>query len=86
MSLDAFLAKYGFSEDQRDYISNDFNRGSSHYRYNTTKQLFINKKIEMKNKSKNALKEYVDDITTRFKIVSRSTFLGWKHKYKIITK
>ena len=85
MSTREFLTKYKFKSTEIEYIIDDFERGSSHNRYNTTKQLLVNKKHIIKARSTTEARVFVDDLTTRYK-VSRSTFSGWKLSYKEITE
>lgn len=79
MILNEFLVKYDFSEEQKDFITADFNRGPKSRRKLTTKQLLVNKKFTVAKGEKTA---YSRDLYT---IVPKSTVCSWKLEYSIVT-
>ena len=69
MSTREFLTKYKFKSTEIEYIIEDFERGSSHNPYNTTKKLLVNKKHIIKAKSTKKARIFVDDLTTRGQLI-----------------
>ena len=48
LSLDGFLKKYDFNEQEQEFVKNDFNRGEKRRRRRqTTKQILTNKKFNL---------------------------------------
>ena len=79
LSLEEFLRKYDFNQNDIDYIKDDFARGPKSNRRQTTKQLLANKKHSL---CKNNRRRYMNDIIP---FVPISTFNGWKLSSKIVT-
>ena len=70
LSIAEILNKYDFTQEEQEYINNDFNRGPNSRRQQTTKQLLANKKHEL---SKHDQKTFMNDLTP---YVPPTTFYG----------
>ena len=46
-----FLVLYSFTDEEKTYLSNDFNRGKKARRYKMTKQILINYYLDEETKS-----------------------------------